>query len=83
MPTPHQLNLTLITHKVQDSIVEQRAKDGYINATAMCQAAGKKISHYFENAGYKAFLLELSSDAGIPASDWPASTILSVRRQLS
>lgn len=69
MPAPHQLSLSLIQHKVQDSIVEQRAKDGYINATAMCQAAGRKISHYYENDSYKSFVAELSADAGIPASE--------------
>ena len=68
MPS-HQFSLSLIAHKVQDSIVEQRALDGYINATAMCQAAGKKISHYSDTDGTKAFIKELSSDAGIPASE--------------
>lgn len=68
MPMQHQYSLTLITHQVQDSIVEQRASDGYINATAMCKAANRKINHYFDNESYKAFIHELSSDAGIPAS---------------
>lgn len=67
MPT-HQLSLTLIAHKVQDSIVEQRAEDGYINATAMCKAAGKLFGHYRENGGTIAFLDELASDIGIPIS---------------
>lgn len=67
MPS-HQYSLSLITHQVQNSIVEQRASDGYINATAMCKAADKKISHYFENDSYTAFIGALSSDAGIPAS---------------
>jgi hypothetical protein len=65
----HQLSLTLIPHKVQDAIVDQRASDGYINATAMCQAAGKKFSHYQENAATKAYIAELAADAGIPASE--------------
>lgn len=67
MPT-HQLSLTLIPHKVAESIVDQRASDGYINATAMCKVAGKKFSHYLENANTKEYLAELSADAGIPAS---------------
>lgn len=67
MPT-HQLSLSLISHKVQDSIVEQRASDGYINATAMCQAASKKWSHYYENSSTQGLVRELSADAGIPAS---------------
>ena len=67
MPT-HQLSLTLITHKVQDSTIEQRAKDGYISATAMCKAAGKLFGHYNALDTTKAFLAELSSDIVIPIS---------------
>lgn len=54
---------------MQDSIIEQRAEDGYINATAMCKAAGKRFNHYYDNGGNKAFIQELSSDTGIPASE--------------
>ena len=67
MPT-HQLSLTLIPHKMENAIVDQRASDGYINATAMCQAAAKKWSHYYENSSTQALIQELSADAGIPAS---------------
>jgi hypothetical protein len=65
----HQLSLKLIPHKVNDSIVDQRASDGFINATAMCKAASKLFGHYQENAATKAFLAELSTDIGIPISD--------------
>lgn len=68
MPS-HQYSLSLITHQVQNSIVDQRASDGYINATAMCKAADRKISHYFENDSYIGFIKALSADAGIPASE--------------
>jgi len=64
----HQLSLNLIQHKVQNSIVEQRASDGYINATAMCKAAGKLFGHYRENATTKEFLDALATDIGIPIS---------------
>ncbi|MGB3109419.1 MAG: KilA-N domain-containing protein [Psychrobacter alimentarius] len=64
----NQYNLALISHEVDQQTIYQRAGDGYFNATAMCKATGKKISHYFENSNTKAFLDELSSDAGIPAS---------------
>lgn len=63
-----QYNLALISHEVDQQTIYQRASDGYFNATAMCKATAKKISHYFENSNTKAFLDELSSDAGIPAS---------------
>lgn len=67
MPT-HQFSLALIPHRVQDSIVEQRAADGYINATAMCKTAGKLIADYTRLKSTKEFLSELESDMGIPIS---------------
>jgi hypothetical protein len=67
MPT-HQLSLTLIPHKVAESIVDQRASDGYINATAMCKAAGRLFGHYRSNDGTEAFLKALEADIGIPIS---------------
>lgn len=64
----HQYSLPLITHQVQNSIVEQRASDGYINATAMCKAAGKLFGHYRSNDTTEAFLQALEADIGIPIS---------------
>ncbi len=64
----HQYSLSLITHQVQNSIVEQRAADGYINATAMCKAAGKLFGHYRANDATDAFLQALEADIGIPIS---------------
>lgn len=64
-----ELPLPMIPHIVEGEIIQQRAVDGYINATAMCKAAGKKISHYFENKATKDFIKELSSDIGIPATE--------------
>lgn len=64
----HQMSLSLIQHEVNDSVIEQRADDGYINATALCQAAGKKWSHYWGNTTTQDFIKELEGDAGIPAS---------------
>lgn len=49
--------------------IEQRAKDGYINATAMCQAAGREFKHYNANQSTKAFLAELSAEVGIPTAE--------------
>lgn len=63
-----QLELPLIPHSIEGEIVTQRQKDGYINATAMCQAAGKQFGHYYENKTTKAFLTELAIDIGIPIS---------------
>ena len=65
----HQYSLSLIPHKMQNAVVDQRSEDGYINATAMCKAAGKKLSSYFATGEFKEFLEELAADAGIPASE--------------
>lgn len=50
-------------------MIEQRAKDGYINATTMCQAAGRNWADYSRLNATQAFLPELSADMGIPISD--------------
>jgi len=64
-----QLTLVeIVPHEIENEIVEQRIGDGYINATAMCKAAGKKFAHYAELKTTVAFLSELSSDIGIPIS---------------
>lgn len=64
-----QGELALIPRKVENVVVSQRLIDGYINATAMCQAAGKQLGHYLSNGTTKAFLSALSDDIGIPISD--------------
>lgn len=64
-----QLALGLIEYPVQDSLIHQRIKDGYVNATAMCQAVGKLFGNYQQNQSTKDFLEALSSDIGIPISE--------------
>lgn len=64
-----QLNLELIPHKVGREIIEQRARDGYINATAMCKAAQREFKHYNENRTTRAFVAALSTEVGIPTSE--------------
>lgn len=41
-----QFELALIERKVDDSLVQQRLLDGYVNATALCKAAGKNFADY-------------------------------------
>lgn len=65
----HQYSLILIHREANGSVIDQRSTDGYINATAMCTAAGKKIANYFQNQSTDAFLAELAADVGIPISD--------------
>lgn len=61
-----QLELAFIPHKVEDTLVNQRAIDGYVNATAMCKAVGKLFADYARLNVTKAFLKELSGSTGIP-----------------
>jgi len=66
---PRQYQLSLIPHSFNGEVIQQRARDGYINATAMCQAAEKLWGHYRERASTEEFLKELASDIGIPISE--------------
>lgn len=65
----HQYNLALITHPVGDGIVEQRATDGYINATALCAAAGKRWHNYYRNEASGHFLRALAAKTRIRVLD--------------
>lgn len=64
-----QQHFDLIPHKAQGAVIYQRPNDGYINATAMCQASGKQFKHYNENRTTKDFVAALSSEVGIPTTD--------------
>lgn len=64
-----QQHFELIPHEAQGEIIYQRPKDGYINATAMCQASGKLWADYRRLKSTEPFLLELESDMGIPISE--------------
>lgn len=64
-----QMELPYVPHTLEGEIVVLRQKDGYINATAMCKAAGKEFKHYNENKTTKAFYAELSAEVGIPTSE--------------
>jgi len=57
-----------IDREAENEIISQRVTDGYINATAMCKAAGKQMKHYNELSVTKAFLSELSAAVGIPTT---------------
>lgn len=58
--------LPIIQHEVNSTPINQRAVDGYVNATSLCQASGKQLKHYLENTSTKEFLSELSRSVGIP-----------------
>jgi hypothetical protein len=58
----------LVVREFNGKVIEQRSDDGYMDATAMCRANGKKWSHYWANKNTQEFIEALSADAGIPAS---------------
>lgn len=65
----HQYSLPLIQHEVDDSIIDQRADDGYINATALCAVAGKRWHNYVRNETTGHFLRALGAKTRISVLD--------------
>ena len=63
----YQYNLSLIHHEANGSIVQQRASDGYINATALCHAAKKRWHNYIRNETSRKFISALSEKTRISA----------------
>ena len=61
--------MAMIVRKVDEQVVRQRIRDGYLNATAMCKAAGKRFGNYYQNQNTKEFLRALKADTGIPVSE--------------
>jgi hypothetical protein len=53
---------------LNNQIIQFRETDNYINATQLCKAGGKKLSHWINLENTKELISELASDAGIPAS---------------
>jgi KilA-N domain len=51
--------------------IHRRQVDGYVNATAMCRAGGKRWNHYQVNDRTQAYIHALAADAGIPATGNP------------
>lgn len=59
----------LIPRMIEGEVVRQREKDGYLNATAMCKAAGKLWADYARLKTTHEFLIALEADMGIPISE--------------
>ena len=66
MNNADQYELALIPHEIEQTPINQRATDGYINATAMCKAAGKQFHDYSRLSTTSDYLRALSSKTGIP-----------------
>lgn len=64
-----ELNREYETKQMNDIAVNQRIIDGYINATALCRSANKKINDYLRLESTKEFLNELSADTGFPVTE--------------
>jgi hypothetical protein len=56
---------SLVTHKVGNALIGQRVTDGYIHATALCQAAGRELKTYLRSQNVSEFLDELSRSVQI------------------
>lgn len=65
MRPQHQTSLPLIAHQTDQGIVQQRASDGYINATELCNAAGKRWHNYVRNESTGHFLRALATKTRI------------------
>ena len=55
-------------HQLGKELIAQRPKNGYINVTALCKAEKKLFADYSRLTTTKDFLMELSTDMGIPIS---------------
>jgi hypothetical protein len=64
-----QNHFDLIPHIVEKEVIQQRVRDGYINATAMCKAANKMWADYRRLKSTGDFLDALSADMGIPIAE--------------
>ena len=57
----------IIPHVIEGVVIHQRTRDAYIDAHALCEAAGKRrFRDYTKRAKNKRFLAELSNGTGIP-----------------
>jgi hypothetical protein len=60
-----QQHLGFIPHQIEEQIIFQRKNDGYINASALCNASGKSFNQYRELQTTKKFLEALEKSNGI------------------
>lgn len=62
-------NISVIDHNFNGTQISQRQSDGYLNATAMCKANGKRWFNYCQLDSTQAFFRALSTETGYPASE--------------
>jgi hypothetical protein len=66
---------SLVTRSWNGHAIQRRRADGYVNATAMCQVAGRRWHHYAINLRSTEYIKALEGSAGIPA-DLLAQTVV-------
>ncbi len=59
----------MISRDFHGAVIHQRSNDGYLDATAMCKATNKRLNDYCRLKSTQEYIVALSSDAGIPASN--------------
>jgi hypothetical protein len=64
---PALLSVGIEAREWNGCAIQRRQADGFVNATAMCRAGGKRWNHYASNARTFEYLQALSGSAGIPA----------------
>lgn len=63
-----QMTFAFIDRQIEENHIQQRLLDGYVNATATCQATGKRINDYLRAETTKEYLEALSRKAQISVS---------------
>ena len=65
----HQFSLELIERRIQHSVIQQRSSDGYINASALCSAAGRQWYHYRREETAGGFLRALGKNLSLTEAE--------------
>ena len=72
----------LITRDFHGATIRQRSSDGYLNATDMCQANGKRWFNYYRSKETKNFLVALSKSTGLPIESQSANMSFGINKGL-
>lgn len=60
--------IALVDLSLNGVLIATRPEDGFVNATALCKAGGKRFTNWFQNDKTKTFIQALEDNTGIPAS---------------
>ncbi|MCA8908003.1 MAG: KilA-N domain-containing protein [Rhodospirillaceae bacterium] len=71
--TPPRISLLLVQHEIERDVIPQRVRDGYIDATSMCRAAGKMMKNMVSLLVASTLVLACASTAPMtpPAGERP------------